>query len=52
MSEFKRDDHAAFPSISFLNRPYGMRPVSIQTSLSPYTRYLIDVVDRRLVLTM
>jgi len=28
-----------------------MRPVSIQTSLSPYSPYLIDVVDGRLVLT-
>src|SRR2546428_11003694 len=28
-----------------------MRPVSIQTSLSPYSPYLVDVVDGRLVLT-
>ena len=28
-----------------------MRPVSIQTSLSPYSSYLIDVVDGQLVLT-
>ena len=28
-----------------------MRPVAIQTSLSPYSPYLIDVVDGRLVLT-
>jgi hypothetical protein len=28
-----------------------MRPVSIQTSLSPYSPYLIDVVEGRLVLT-
>ncbi|MGZ8427022.1 MAG: radical SAM protein, partial [Candidatus Binatia bacterium] len=28
-----------------------MRPVAIQTSLSPYSPYLIDVVDGRLVMT-
>ncbi|HUK42208.1 MAG TPA: hypothetical protein VLX11_14235, partial [Candidatus Acidoferrales bacterium] len=52
MSEFKRNEHRRVPEhFVFLNGPYRMRPVSIQTSLSPYSPYLIDVVDGRLVLT-
>ncbi len=52
MSELKRNEHRRVPEhFVFLNGPYGMRPVSIQTSLSPYSPYLIDVVDGRLVLT-
>ena len=52
MSEFKRNEHRRVPEhFVLLNGPYGMRPVSIQTSLSPYSPYLIDVVDGRLVLT-
>src|SRR5262245_36345237 len=52
MSELKRGEHRRVPEHFFiLNGPYGMRPVSIQTSLSPYSPYLIEVVDGRLVLT-
>src|SRR5919204_5410111 len=53
MSEFKRNEHRRVPEhFVFLNGPYGMRPVAIQTSLSPHSPYLIDVVDGRLVLTV
>src|SRR5688572_32812524 len=53
MSEFKRNEHRRVPEhFVLLNGPYDMRPVSIQTSLSPYSPYLIDVVDGRLVLTV
>ena len=52
MSEFKRGEHRRVPEhFVMLNGPYGMRPVAIQTSLSPYSPYLIDVVDGRLVMT-
>src|SRR5262245_8891284 len=52
MSEFKRNEHRRVPEhFVFLNGPYAMRPVSIQTSLSPYSPYLIDVVHGRLALT-
>ena len=52
MSEFKRNEHRRVPEhFVTLNGPYGMRPVAIQTSLSPYSPYLIDVVDGRLVMT-
>ena len=47
MSEFKRNEHRRVPEhFVLLNGPYGMRPVSIQTSLSPYSPYLIDVGRR------
>jgi len=53
MSEFKRGEHRRVPEhFVLLNGPYDMRPVAIQTSLSPYSPYLIDVVDGRLVLTV
>ena len=52
MSEFKRGEHRRVPEhFVILNGPYGMRPVAIQTSLSPYSPYLIDIVDGRLVMT-
>jgi hypothetical protein len=52
MSELKRGEHRRVPEhFVILNGPYGMRPVAIQTSLSPHSPYLIDVVDGRLVLT-
>lgn len=52
MSEFKRNEHRRVPEhFVLLNGPYKMRPVAIQTSLSPHSPYLIDVVDGRLVLT-
>src|SRR5262247_1908177 len=52
MSELKRGEHRRVPEhFVILNGPYCMSPVSIQTSLSPYSPYLIDVVDGRLVLT-
>ncbi len=52
MSELKRGEHRRVPEhFVMLNGPYGMRPVAIQTSLSPYSPYLIDVVDGRLVMT-
>jgi hypothetical protein len=52
MSEFKRGEHRRVPEhFVILNGPYGMRPVAIQTSLSPHSPYLIDVVDGRLVMT-
>jgi hypothetical protein len=52
MSELKRGEHRRVPEhFVILNGPYGMRPVAIQTSLSPYSPYLIDVVDGRLVMT-
>src|SRR3954469_20702744 len=36
MSEFKRNEHRRVPEhFVTLNGPYGMRPVAIQTSLSP-----------------
>jgi len=53
MSELKRGEHRRVPEhFVLLNGPYGMRPVAIQTSLSPDSPYLIDVVDGRLVLTV
>jgi hypothetical protein len=52
MAELKRGEHRRVPEhFVILHGPYGMRPVSIQTSLSPHSPYLIDVVDGRLVLT-
>jgi hypothetical protein len=52
MSELKRGEHRRVPEhFVMLNGPYDMRPVAIQTSLSPYSPYLIDVVDGRLVMT-
>jgi len=52
MSELKRGEHRRVPEhFVILNGPYRMRPVAIQTSLSPHSPYLIDVVDGRLVLT-
>ena len=52
MSEFKRNEHRRVPEhFVTMNGPYGMRPVAIQTSLSPHSPYLIDVVDGRLVMT-
>ncbi len=52
MSELKRGEHRRVPEhFVILNGPYRMRPVAIQTSLSPYSPYLIDVIDGRLVLT-
>ena len=52
MAELKRNEHRRVPEhFVLLNGPYRMRPVSIQTSLSPYSPYLIDVIDGRLVLT-
>ena len=52
MSELKRGEHRRVPEhFVLLNGPYDLRPVAIQTSLSPYSPYLIDVVDGRLVLT-
>src|ERR671911_2897908 len=50
MSELKRGEHRRVPEhFVLLNGPYNMRPVAIQTSLSPYSPYLVDVVDGRLV---
>jgi len=52
MSELKRGEHRRVPEhFVILKGPYGMRPVAIQTSLSPHSPYLIDVVDGRLVMT-
>jgi len=52
MADLKRGEHRRVPEhFVILNGPYGMRPVAIQTSLSPHSPYLIDVVDGRLVLT-
>src|SRR2546426_10259530 len=52
MSELKRGKHRRVPEhFVLLNGPYGLRPVAIQTSLSPHSPYLIDVVDGRLVMT-
>src|SRR6266436_9684698 len=53
MSELKRGEHHLVPEhFVIINGPYGMRPVAIQTSLSPYSPYLIDVVDGRLAMTV
>ena len=53
MSYFKRNEHRRVPEhFVLINGPYNMRPVAIQTSLSPDSPYLIDVVDGRLVLTV
>ena len=53
MSYFKRNEHRRVPEhFVLLNGPYDMRPVAIQTSLSPDSPYLVDVVDGRLVLTV
>ncbi|HLN88427.1 MAG TPA: hypothetical protein VK200_18235, partial [Candidatus Limnocylindrales bacterium] len=53
MSELKRGEHRRVPEhFVLLNGPYDMRPVAIQTSLSPYSPYLVDVVDGRFVLTV
>jgi hypothetical protein len=52
MSEFKRNEHRRVPEhFVIMNGPYDMRPVAIQTSLSPHSPYVIDVVDGRLVMT-
>lgn len=52
MSELKRGEHRRVPEhFVILKGPYALRPVSIQTSLSPHSPYLVDVVDGRLVLT-
>ena len=52
MADLKRGEHRRVPEhFVLLNGPYGMRPVAIQTSLSPHSPYLIDVVDGRLVMT-
>ncbi|MEO6164157.1 MAG: radical SAM protein [Candidatus Binatia bacterium] len=52
MSAFKRNEHRRVPEhFVIMNGPYAMRPVAIQTSLSPDSPYLIDVVDGRLVMT-
>lgn len=53
MSAFKRNEHRRVPEhFVLLKGPYDMRPVAIQTSLSPDSPYLVDVVDGRLVLTV
>jgi hypothetical protein len=53
MSYFKRNEHRRVPEhFVLLNGPYQMRPVAIQTSLSPDSPYLIDIVDGRFVLTV
>src|SRR5512145_981342 len=53
MSELKRGEHRRVPEhFVLLDGPYNMRPVAIQTSLSPHSPYLVDVVDGRLVLTV
>src|SRR4026209_2640028 len=53
MSEVKRNEQRrAAEQFVLLTGPYNMRPVAIQTSLSPQSPYLIDVVDGRLVLTV
>jgi hypothetical protein len=53
MSYFKRNEHRRVPEhFVLINGPYNMRPVAIQTSLSPDSPYLVDVVDGRLVLTV
>src|SRR5581483_11061202 len=49
MSELKRGEHRRVPEhFVLINGPHAMRPVAIQTSLSPYSPYLIDVVDGRI----
>lgn len=53
MSYFKRNEHRRVPEhFVLINGPYKMRPVAIQTSLSPDSPYLVDVVDGKLVLTV
>jgi len=53
MSSFKRNEHRRVPEhFVLLNGPYAMRPVAIQTSLSPDSPYLVDIVDGRMVLTV
>jgi hypothetical protein len=53
MSYFKRNEHRRVPEhFVLLNGPYAMRPVAIQTSLSPDSPYLIDIVNGRFVLTV
>ena len=53
MSYFKRNEHRRVPEhFVLINGPHNMRPVAIQTSLSPDSPYLVDVVDGRLVLTV
>ena len=53
MSELKRGEHRRVPEhFVLINGPHAMRPVAIQTSLSPYSPYLIDVVNGQTVLTV
>ncbi|HEX2928082.1 MAG TPA: radical SAM protein [Candidatus Binatia bacterium] len=53
MSYFKRNEHRRVPEhFVLINGPYDMRPVAIQTSLSPDSPYLIDIVDGRFVLAV
>src|SRR5262249_59792573 len=52
MSEFKRNEHRRVPEhFVVLGGPYRLPPPAIQTSLSPYSPYVIHLVDGPLLLT-
>ncbi len=52
MADMDRGEARRVPEFfTILGGRYGLRPVSVQTSLSPDSPYLLDVVDGRLVLT-
>lgn len=52
MSAMKRNESRRVPEhFTILGGMYGLRPVNVQTTLSPESPYAIDVVDGALVLT-
>jgi hypothetical protein len=52
MSDMRRKEHLKAPEHFFiLGGRYDLRPVMVQTSMSPDAPYVIDVIDGRLVLT-
>src|SRR5262249_29757969 len=52
MSDMKRKESRKVPEhFTILGGMYGLRPVSIQTTISDTSPYVVDVVDGRLVLT-
>ncbi|MFG0319019.1 MAG: radical SAM protein [Planctomycetota bacterium JB042] len=53
MSDLKRRESRRVPEwFTILGGPYGLRPVNVQTTLSPTSPYRVDVVDGRLALTL
>jgi hypothetical protein len=52
MADMKRRESQRVPEyFTIRGGPYGLRPVNVQTSLSPDSPYRLDVIDGQLVLT-